>query len=231
MKYFEFIHAELKFHPSHHHILRTVRTVIIIIIIVSSFYVMFDVFTVAKAHTAVLFVVTPCGLVCKSVRLRRAYWFYYQSRRRQRQNSYILPHLCLPWSKLQGIVSRTAIVSFRIIITITIQVPSRNFRNSSLFTATCTHSPSARWVSAANRMRKLVDIFRKPITSLKQTLRLSVTFLYQIINIFSGFMTFAFVLFPVILFLSCLFSVLFLCIVTGFVFCCWPCNRHVCFMN
>ena len=52
-----------------------------------------------------------------------------------------------------------------------IRVLPRNFRNSSLFTATCNNSPSAGYVSAANRLFKDVDIFRKPITSLKQILR------------------------------------------------------------
>jgi hypothetical protein len=51
-----------------------------------------------------------------------------------------------------------------------IRVPSRNVRNSSLFTVTCTNSPTARCVTAANRVCKDVDIFRKPITSLKQFL-------------------------------------------------------------
>jgi len=45
-----------------------------------------------------------------------------------------------------------------------IPVLSRNFRNSSLFTAICKNSPSAGSVSAANFVRKHVDIFRKPIT-------------------------------------------------------------------
>jgi hypothetical protein len=51
-----------------------------------------------------------------------------------------------------------------------IRVPSRNVRNSSLFTATCTNSPTARRVTAANRACKDVDIFRKAVTSLKQFL-------------------------------------------------------------
>ena len=46
----------------------------------------------------------------------------------------------------------------------------RKFRNSSLFTANCKTSPSARCVSAANRLCKDVDIFRKPINTLKQIL-------------------------------------------------------------
>jgi hypothetical protein len=44
---------------------------------------------------------------------------------------------------------------------------SRNVRNSSLFTAACKNSPSARCVSPANRVCKGTDVFRKPITSLK----------------------------------------------------------------
>jgi hypothetical protein len=46
------------------------------------------------------------------------------------------------------------------------------FRNSSLFTATCKDSPSARCVSAVNCVcSKDVDTFRKTIISLKQILR------------------------------------------------------------
>jgi hypothetical protein len=52
-----------------------------------------------------------------------------------------------------------------------VRVPSRNVRNSSLFTATCTNPPTARCVTAANRVCKAADIFRKPVTSLKQILR------------------------------------------------------------
>jgi hypothetical protein len=47
----------------------------------------------------------------------------------------------------------------------------RYVRNSSLFIATCENSPSARCVRAANRVCKDTDIFRMPITSLKQILR------------------------------------------------------------
>jgi hypothetical protein len=39
-----------------------------------------------------------------------------------------------------------------------IRVPSRSVRNSSLFTATCTNSPTARCVTAANRVCKDVEI-------------------------------------------------------------------------
>ena len=52
-----------------------------------------------------------------------------------------------------------------------IRVLPRHFRNSSLFTVTCTNSPSARRVSAANRVCTDIDIFSKPIISLKQILR------------------------------------------------------------
>jgi hypothetical protein len=45
------------------------------------------------------------------------------------------------------------------------------FRNSSLFTATCKNSPSARCVTAATRVFKHTDIFRMPTTSLRQILR------------------------------------------------------------
>jgi hypothetical protein len=57
-----------------------------------------------------------------------------------------------------------------------IRVPSHNVRNSSLFTATCKNSPTARYVMAANRVCKDTDIFRKPITSLKQILHRTGTF-------------------------------------------------------
>ena len=49
-----------------------------------------------------------------------------------------------------------------------ISVLSRNFRNSSLFTAACKNSPSAGCVSAANFVRKHVDIFKKPTASFKE---------------------------------------------------------------
>jgi hypothetical protein len=48
-----------------------------------------------------------------------------------------------------------------------IRVLFRNFRNSSLFAATCKNSPSARRVSAADLLCKDVDILRKPVISLK----------------------------------------------------------------
>jgi hypothetical protein len=47
-----------------------------------------------------------------------------------------------------------------------IRVPSRNVSNSSLCTVTCTNWPTARCVTAANRVCKGIDIFRKPVTSL-----------------------------------------------------------------
>jgi hypothetical protein len=40
-----------------------------------------------------------------------------------------------------------------------------------LFTAICKNSPTARCVTAANCVCKATDIFTKPVTSLKQTLR------------------------------------------------------------
>jgi hypothetical protein len=55
--------------------------------------------------------------------------------------------------------------------TMGIRAPSRNVRNSSLFTATCRNCPSARCVTAANYVCKATVIFGKPITSLKQILR------------------------------------------------------------
>jgi len=65
-----------------------------------------------------------------------------------------------------------------------IRVLPRNFRNSSLFTVTSNNSPSAGCVSVANRLFKDVDIFMKPITSLKQILRHSMPLLYPIIDVF-----------------------------------------------
>ena len=62
-----------------------------------------------------------------------------------------------------------------------VQVLLRNFRSSSLFPVSCKNSQSARRVAAANLMCKDVDNFTKPITSLKQTLRWSVSLLYQIV--------------------------------------------------
>jgi hypothetical protein len=55
-----------------------------------------------------------------------------------------------------------------------------NLRNSSLFTATCKNSPSAGRVSAANRVCQYSDIFGTPVTSLKQILSWSVTFIYKL---------------------------------------------------
>jgi hypothetical protein len=52
-----------------------------------------------------------------------------------------------------------------------IQGLPRNFRYSSLITATCNNSPSAGCVSAAKLVCKDVYSFRKHITSLKQILR------------------------------------------------------------
>ena len=107
-----------------------------------------------------------------------------------------------------------------------IRVPPRNFRNSSPFPATRTHSPSARRISAANHMGKDVDIVSKPITPLKQNLRLTVTFLYQIVYVFSGFKVFAHVLLLCRIFsLSYCFVYLvffvFLPFFIVFVFLCW----------
>jgi hypothetical protein len=49
-----------------------------------------------------------------------------------------------------------------------IRVLPRNFRNSFLFTATSRNSPPAKRVSAANRVCKDVDIFRKPLLHLNR---------------------------------------------------------------
>jgi hypothetical protein len=64
-----------------------------------------------------------------------------------------------------------------LLYTIGIRVPCSNVRNSSLFTDTCKNCPSARCVAAANRVCKDIDIFRKPVTYLKQILRWNWTFL------------------------------------------------------
>lgn len=58
-----------------------------------------------------------------------------------------------------------------------IRALSRNFRNSSLYNATCRKSPSARCVSVVSRVH-VYNISKKPITSLKQILRYSATFLF-----------------------------------------------------
>jgi hypothetical protein len=67
------------------------------------------------------------------------------------------------YSGLKCCPSLLDITGFRVIL--------RNFLNSSLFAATCNNSPSAECVSAANRVSKDGDIFRKMIASLKQILR------------------------------------------------------------
>jgi ornithine cyclodeaminase/alanine dehydrogenase-like protein (mu-crystallin family) len=54
-----------------------------------------------------------------------------------------------------------------------IRVPSRNVRNSSLFSATCKNSPPAKCVTAANGVCEDADIFRKTITSLKKDFALN----------------------------------------------------------
>ena len=72
--------------------------------------------------------------------------------------------------------------------TVGIRVLSRNFGNSSLFTAKT--SPSAGSVVAANRLWKHVDIFRKTVTSFQEIQHLFVTLLGQIIHVLcriSGF--------------------------------------------
>jgi len=69
-----------------------------------------------------------------------------------------------------------------------IQVFPRNFRYSSLFSVTCKNCPSPGCVSAANRVCKNVDIFRKPITSFKQICEFYIN-LYM--TFFSWFMAFA----------------------------------------
>jgi hypothetical protein len=96
-----------------------------------------------------------------------------------------------------------------------IRVLPFNFRNSCLFSATCHNYLSAEWISAASHVCKAINIFIKPFTSLKQIMCLSVSVLYQIIYVFSGFRAFALVHYidlPTILFLFCRFSVMFLCI-------------------
>ena len=95
-----------------------------------------------------------------------------------------------------------------------IRVCPRYFRNSSLFTVSCKILVFSMCV-CYQPCAKRPDIFRKPITSLKQILASSVTFL---INLFRVFMVQVFVpvfrfycYFPpaIILFLLCMFSVEF----------------------
>ena len=51
-----------------------------------------------------------------------------------------------------------------------IHVLPRSFSNSSLHTATCNNSLSARRVSAPNHVGKHINFFRKSITLIKQIL-------------------------------------------------------------
>jgi hypothetical protein len=122
-----------------------------------------------------------------------------------------------------------------------VRVPSRNVRNSPLLTVTCTNSPTARCVTAANRVCKDVDIFRKPVTSLKQFLcwnwtyltSLTLTYLYffRVQGFCPSDFTYLLNSFDCLFFclFVCLFSVgvfvlfLYLCF-----FSCWPYNRHFC---
>jgi hypothetical protein len=83
-----------------------------------------------------------------------------------------------------SVMSGRLLLLFSIIIIIAITISI--IRNSSLFTATRKNSPSARCVSAANRVCEDVDMFRKPTVSLKQILRWSVT-LFQSIYLFNVF--------------------------------------------
>jgi small-conductance mechanosensitive channel len=102
--------------------------------------------------------------------------------------------------------------------TTAIRVRPRNFRNSCSFTATCKISPSARCVSAANRVCKDIDIIWKPIISVKQVSAIfkSTYLFFQDIGVLPQY--FFYIVFSAILFLFFLFSVLFLCICTAFVF-------------
>jgi hypothetical protein len=103
-----------------------------------------------------------------------------------------------------------------------IRVLPRNFRNSSLFTATCKNSPSARCVSAPNCVHRHRYLFRKPVISLKQisapvcgiyrSTCLSLSMFFQGIGFLSN-VSFI-LLYVATLFLFCLFSILFLCICT-----------------
>ena len=65
--------------------------------------------------------------------------------------------------------SRLKFCPYLLVIT-GIQVLSYNFSNSSLFTATCKNCLSASCVLATNHVCKGINIFKKPITSLKQIL-------------------------------------------------------------
>lgn len=68
----------------------------------------------------------------------------------------------------------------------------RNFRKSSLFTAICKISQSARYDSAPNHVCKDVDVSRKPIISFKHILRCDI---FNPSMCFAGFRGF----FPVLL--------------------------------
>jgi hypothetical protein len=62
------------------------------------------------------------------------------------------------------------IIMWSLMDTTGIRVSSRNVRNSSPFTATCENCPTVRCVKAAKLVCKDMDIFRKPINSLRQIL-------------------------------------------------------------
>ena len=97
--------------------------------------------------------------------------------------------------------------------TTAMRVLPRNFRNLSLFTATCNNSLSARYVPAANLVFKDVYIFGKHITSLKQIQHWYDIFVstYQCFFRVKGFslVLLLYCFFPVILFLFCVFRVFF----------------------
>jgi hypothetical protein len=133
------------------------------------------------------------------------------------------------------IIGITAILIIIIIIVINLKycpslldttgiwLPSRNVRNSPLFTATCKNSPTARCVTAANRVCKDSDIFRTSIISLKQILCCTGTFLHKLICVSSEFRVFPqcfYISFLVIWYCFLLLVYLLVCVV--FVLCTCP---------
>jgi len=108
-----------------------------------------------------------------------------------------------------------------------IPVLHRTFTNSSLFTATCKTSQSAKRVSAANHLCKNERVFRKHNASLKQILRQYVSYLYQLIHVFDPYFLYCFCLpysFCFVLLVPCFRVFVLFC----FVFLSWFYNKHSC---
>jgi hypothetical protein len=108
-----------------------------------------------------------------------------------------------------------------------------HFRKSSLFTAICKISHTARYDSAPNHVCKDVDISLKPVISFKHIPHCGIFNPPMFFAVFSVFhQYFLYVLFfRAMWFLFCQFNVLFLIFVTfyvTFLLLCWLFNRHLC---